>query len=543
MLEKITYILYAIWMILFAGFFLFLWCEGKQELIQERGDSGYLMVSDYEKIQTEAEDAPAGVRTEYSFCISDVPKKMCSLLFYTVHQNVEVYVDNQLVYGMETEERQGVGKTPGNVWNCIPIYPTDTGKEVRIVITPVYESVVDLTPNFYFGSETEILFSVLKKDMPVFILSLIAILIGLVFICFNFYTYRFLEAGPGLLMMGFFTLFIGIWKMFDLEMMAILLPNSIAAAYVPYMALMMITVPFMMYLRSLLKNRDNVWWFVPGFAAFAVNTVSLVLQLTGQADCKQTLYLTHLVILFLVVVCVRGVYLEIKNCGITRRMGILLFCMGCSFVGMLVDMLVYYVTGGLRSTGLGMAAFLLYSLVLGILSIRDTKQLMAIGKKAKFYERMAYHDQLTGLYNRAAYVEDTEKEEFVKEEYIIVACDLNNLKKCNDTLGHDKGDNYIKKSAELIKSNFSGNAKWYRMGGDEFCVLLKHVSVQECLRRVENLKKEAEEYSNNHPSEYPICIACGYAVFDKENDYDFADTLRRADKMMYREKFQMKQKL
>ena len=118
---------------------------------------------------------------------------------------------------------------------------------------------------------------------------------------------------------------------------------------------------------------------------------------------------------------------------------------------------------------------------------------------------------------------------------------LNKLKKCNDTLGHEKGDRYIRCSADLIQQVFGDIGKCYRMGGDEFCVLLKGVPQEECAKRVQRLKNRVDESNRENPDEFPIQIACGYKIYDSKLDFDLGDTLRRADKMMYHEKFVMKQ--
>lgn len=86
-------------------------------------------------------------------------------------------------------------------------------------------------------------------------------------------------------------------------------------------------------------------------------------------------------------------------------------------------------------------------------SLKEAKALMEIGSQAKAFEEMAYHDQLTGLFNRTAYAEYTGSSNFKPEGHIIVMFDLNNLKQCNDSLGHDHGDSYIIESAGLIKKS------------------------------------------------------------------------------------------
>ena len=54
--------------------------------------------------------------------------------------------------------------------------------------------------------------------------------------------------------------------------------------------------------------------------------------------------------------------------------------------------------------------------------------------------------------------------------------DLNDLKKCNDTYGHDYGDQYIMMASEILKKLFALDGKCYRIGGDEFCALVPYAS-------------------------------------------------------------------
>ena len=102
------------------------------------------------------------------------------------------------------------------------------------------------------------------------------------------------------------------------------------------------------------------------------------------------------------------------------------------------------------------------------------------------------------------------------------------------------GDKYIKESARIISECFGDSGRCYRMGGDEFCILLRNHSLEDCKQRIKRMKEKAEKY-NRENSDVLIKIACGYELYDKRLDYDINDTSRRADRMMYHEKFSMKQ--
>ena len=113
--------------------------------------------------------------------------------------------------------------------------------------------------------------------------------------------------------------------------------------------------------------------------------------------------------------------------------------------------------------------------------------------------------------------------------------DLNNLKKCNDTLGHMEGDRYLTDSADLIKKIFEGYGKVYRIGGDEFCVIMKNSSEEEIEGLIRMLMQEESVY--NESSEM-VCmqIAAGYARYDPRLDADLDKTRSRADMLMYENK-------
>ena len=160
--------------------------------------------------------------------------------------------------------------------------------------------------------------------------------------------------------------------------------------------------------------------------------------------------------------------------------------------------------------------------------------------QARQYKKLAYHDALTGFYNRAAYMDFLSGSEFDLKKCILVAFDLNNLKKCNDELGHDKGDVYIKEAAKIIMDCFGEHGRCYRLGGDEFGAILMDDTVEDCAKRTKRMQDRVAEFNKNS-DDIHMGIACGFALFDAAEDADVHATIRRADKMMYEEKFRMKQ--
>ncbi len=158
--------------------------------------------------------------------------------------------------------------------------------------------------------------------------------------------------------------------------------------------------------------------------------------------------------------------------------------------------------------------------------------------KTEVYRELATKDIQTGLSNRNAYYEWSES---VKDfsNCAIITYDLNNLKLCNDTFGHAFGDKYIQESIKIIKMFFGDFGVTYRIGGDEFITVIENAEKNFVERHAETLKNYLTR-NKIMDSEIQTGIAIGYAFFDKALDSTFADTEKRADMAMYKDKLFIK---
>lgn len=155
--------------------------------------------------------------------------------------------------------------------------------------------------------------------------------------------------------------------------------------------------------------------------------------------------------------------------------------------------------------------------------------------------RNSHIDNLTGAENRNAYIERVFSLEDAIHSgravyYAVLVFDINRLKSVNDNIGHAAGDKMIRSSYELIKKHFSSE-KIYRIGGDEFAVLIEKKTCEIALKLAEEFRQEMSERScelEKLPDE-PV-ISCGCAVYDPINDASFEDTFSRADENMYKDK-------
>lgn len=169
-----------------------------------------------------------------------------------------------------------------------------------------------------------------------------------------------------------------------------------------------------------------------------------------------------------------------------------------------------------------------------VISVRFS---MAIFKRISnpLYQDMSNTDTLTGLKNKNSFTVDMHNiESGNQSRYAIVTVDLNGLKNINDSRGHQMGDIYIQNGADAIRKAMEGtDFIGYRVGGDEFSVVLKNCDIDMVKNFADRIARMADSINRGG---IKTSMSIGYAKFDAEKDRNFSMTMERADAMMYENK-------
>lgn len=158
--------------------------------------------------------------------------------------------------------------------------------------------------------------------------------------------------------------------------------------------------------------------------------------------------------------------------------------------------------------------------------------------------KLAYTDVLSGLGNSTAYKECTDNinkqiRSGEKTAFSVIVIDINDLKKVNDNYGHEMGDALIKDAVSVLKKVWRKNT--YRIGGDEFAVVLMNADGEKTQKDIVLFEEEMEAFrKHNSDKIYYLQMAVGAAVYDGETDGEYADVFRRADSIMYEDKKEKK---
>lgn len=191
------------------------------------------------------------------------------------------------------------------------------------------------------------------------------------------------------------------------------------------------------------------------------------------------------------------------------------------------------------SNAINQMAFDMKEYVKSILDAEDVVEDMK--SQVSHMDMLAYQDALTHVKNKTWY---DKTEERVNEDiaagnarFGILMADLNNLKKINDTYGHEHGNDYIFGACHMICIIFD-HSPVFRIGGDEFVVLLENRDYDNREKLVEDLRKAFEVASSDETKEpwERYSSAFGLATYDSTTDKCMNDVFKRADDQMYQNK-------
>jgi len=167
-----------------------------------------------------------------------------------------------------------------------------------------------------------------------------------------------------------------------------------------------------------------------------------------------------------------------------------------------------------------------------------------ITKRKELVEKLHHlsiTDEMTGLLNRRGFITMAEKQLNIAQRsnrklYFLYA-DLDNLKKTNDSLGHQAGDELIIKAAHLLNHTFRKSDIIGRLGGDEFSVLQVEIPEEADIRNtLSRLRENIKKINDDSDQNYEFSLSVGTVEYDPASQLTLDDLMRKADKLMYEEK-------
>ena len=154
----------------------------------------------------------------------------------------------------------------------------------------------------------------------------------------------------------------------------------------------------------------------------------------------------------------------------------------------------------------------------------------AFDKKVSELRQHINIDPLTGLYNRRGMQYFLDELISTNTHFAVLAIDIDFFKKINDTYGHDRGDEVLKRLALLMQQNFRSHDFCCRTGGEEFIVLMMTSDVQIAFNVAERLRKSMQASQVDEIEKITISVGIAFWPIDSK---DIKQVCRMADNKLY----------
>jgi len=468
---------------------------------------------------------------EYFLDLRDYDYHYTGIKFYTSHQIVTVYNAGREIYSFN-KTGGAFTSTTGSTWNFIPV--NERMIQIAVIIKPIYGIVDNQVPEFFIGSAYQMYDEVMIASMPRFIVSLLIVIMSILLFVYYYLMHEKQKLTKELLHLACFSLFCGIWSLNETDVTLLLSSNKIVDSIIPYLCLMLVIPPFVQFFDSYLNiNCNHVKKYII-WASLVQFVVLTTLHFMKIAEFRETLIIMQVMLIIASLYMVAGVIGQIVMKKYSRRLEICAIGLSLFMMTIIVDVVQYYTKKG-DADRTGRYVFLIFIFLIAWDMIKEANEVIEKGKRAKQLEIFALTDSMTGLLNRNAF-ESHAKSADSLDGVIAVVADANGLKYCNDTFGHEAGDEYITLVADVFNDVYGKYGNCYRTGGDEFCCIIQEsnqVNIER-LRKMFLTKIHTADLEGGH--EYNIGVAIGDACYDSKVDGDFRSLVKRADACMYENK-------
>lgn len=434
--------------------------------------------------------------------------------------SVKVTLADEIIYCVNSDKSdQGINVK----WLYLP--HERLGKQLKITSD---------SPNIkiFLGEDSDMMLKYCNENFGVFVFlvsfSIIAFIVLVVFFVLrNKSLQRFGNALPCLAIYIFLS---AIWTVTDSTGARLMSDKSGVITLCSFMSIMMMPYFFIRFIKEFFYQHYRALSFfsVLYIANFAV---CLILYLAEIVNLSKLIFVLHIFIAINLCFLLRILILELRK-EHKKEFKWVVSGVVMLTVFLFITFILFYstpITNYSILFAIGNFIFMI-NLLIGV--IISTQRDILTSSKARIYRELAYFDMMTKLKSRTAFDEWINKHKFFTSAGGgCIVIDLNNLKKINDTYGHMQGDESIQFVAECIISTFEKNADCYRIGGDEFVVVMNGATETEIVKSMEKFKLNVLE--KNKLRSIKVSVSSGYSYSKNKS---VLEVYHEADLNMYADK-------
>lgn len=465
-----------------------------------------------------------------------------SILYRTTQQSVRIMAGNDILYERGQDASLYPGDFRGSSWNIVLIPQKYAGQKLTMTLVSPYTEFSGKVNEVQYGDSSGLMYYIIQKQAGQLFCAALMLIIGIGLCLFHIIKARTGTRSVHIAYLALFSILCALYLLGESRMLQFYTSNEFLVTALPFLCEILFPIPLLMYIRD--KWMPQHRWVAVMFQwVFIIDFVIVILlQLTGIADFFETMIVFHVSVISLMVaiIIVSGIevvkYRYKEGYVLAQALGILILGSAAG-----IWQVCHEATSNVGiSIQIGMIGF---ELVMAIDSIQGFYQHEEELREKQYYEKLAYIDALTDGQNRNAYMDRIFKEakkEKRKGSTFYALYDMNNLKAINDTYGHATGDDAIQRTYRCLIKAFGRYGDCYRIGGDEFAVIMDGCNEEDFEAAKKALEHEID--LNNREVDYLFSIAGGYAACEPDAELSFEALMKQADQMLYRNKHRMKLK-
>ncbi len=415
----------------------------------------------------------------------------------------------------------------------LEVYP---GEAAEIIVHFVSSLPYTIIGTFSFGSRSSISANAFMLSLPSVVFAVASIVMAIVVVIIMSVGRR---RGLALWSYYYFLAFLicaVMWMLSSSNVWDSLGFGSKILSMLSYESFMVMPIAFSLFMYYSFK-KFRILDMVSMYVAFVVLVALNILHFTDVAIFPKTVYISIGVMVTSSLLALIQAIVEFAVARMRYSFSMMVST-GILFLGMLSQWILT-ATGTAQRFSWGiLVSMIVFVFAQSIILIMDLFRLVDEGRKAGDYLYMAKTDSLTGLENRRGlelYIKEIADTSAPFFRIGCIVCDLNGLKKTNDTYGHAVGDQMLKDFANCLKICFENRGIPFRSGGDEFYILFSDVEV-DMSAMMRRLMIGIE--GSNTCVEYKLSCSSGcYADYvPSHNEGAIWDIIKLADAEMYKQK-------
>jgi diguanylate cyclase (GGDEF)-like protein len=455
------------------------------------------------------------------------------IAFTSYMQSVEAKIDGETVYAVGHDSDKFLGRNFAKFWAVIDINPEQKGKVIELALFSHISTSQGYAPEIVIASGTGILAHVYLHRGLWNVLSTFIIVFGIILILAYFLTGIYKEKHLGFFYLGTSAILAGNWFLGDSGMLQLFSNNTYYTTRITLLTTLLCPISFGLYIRENLPLRGKKFlgnFFISLFIVYAA--VCLALEYLNIWGLPDTLHITLMLIaifcIYYIVILLLEVYYYKNEKASNELKAILIF-----FVFAVVELIIFYLNGEKESSHYLLIGTAIYIAIAVFNQFEGYNERRKIREDKEYFKKMAYTDALTGGNNRAKYIKDLDN---ITNPggFTVIQADTDRLKYINDYFGHSHGDLAIMDTHKVLNKNFATIGRIYRIGGDEFSVIVKNANRDEINRIIEQVKKDVDLIAEERV--YDFSISFGIVEYDASLDNSIHATVIRADHKMYNDK-------